>query len=131
MASALKNLSSYDPNQIPSAEKFIPILLYVSEEWSYDSFHEDAEDIYRLTTIETEDEGVSRHLANAYPPLAPLLSSVFPEMEQVCRYFPKEVSVKNPTNNLLHQEDHFFFADSVFFEMFSFRFTQGTIPLLL
>ena len=101
------------------------ILLYINEEWSYDSFHEDADTIYRFTTIETEDEGVVRHLANAYPPLAPLLASVFPEMERVCRYFPKNLSVKNPENNLLNQESNFFFADSVFFEMFTFQFEQG------
>ncbi len=101
------------------------ILLYINEEWSYDAFHEDADAIYRITTLETEDEGVVRHLANAYPPLAPLLASTFPEMEQVCRYFPKNLSVKNPATNLINQEEHFFFADSVFFEMFSFQFEQG------
>lgn len=101
------------------------IFLYVNEEWSYDTFHEDAGAIYRFTTLETEDEGVVRRLANAYPPLAPLLGSVFPEMAQICRYFPKSIAVKNPENNLLNQESLFFFADSVFFEMFSFQFEQG------
>lgn len=101
------------------------ILLYINEEWSYDAFHEDVDTIYRLTTIETEDDGVVRHLANAYPPLAPLLASTYPELEQVCRYFPMNISVKNPENNVLNQEDHFFFADSVFFDLFSFRFERG------
>jgi len=101
------------------------ILLYINEEWSYDTFHADADDIYRITTKETEDDGIVRHLANAYPPLAPLLASTYPELEEVCRYFPKNLSVKNPENNVLNQEDHFFFADSVFFEMFSFQFEQG------
>ena len=102
------------------------ILLYVNEEWSYDSFHEDADRIYRFTTIETEDDGIERHLANAYPPLAPLLGSAFPEMEKVCRYFPNQISVKNPENNLLNQEGKFFFADSVFFDLFTFPFEQGS-----
>lgn len=101
------------------------ILLYINEEWSYDTFHADADDIYRITTLETEDDGIVRHLANAYPPLASLLASTYPELEEVCRYFPKNLSVKNPENNVLNQEDHFFFADSVFFEMFSFQFEQG------
>ena len=101
------------------------ILLYINEEWSYDSFHEDAHAIYRFTTIETEDDGITRHLANAYPPLAPLLASVYPEMEQVCRYLPGSLSVRNPANNQVNQENRFFFADSVFFEMFSFRFESG------
>ena len=101
------------------------ILLYINHEWSYDTFHEGTEDIYRFTTLETEDEGIVRHLANAYSPLAPLLASAFPEIEQVCRYFPQNISVKNPENNLLNQESRFFFADSVFFEIFTFQFEQG------
>ncbi len=100
------------------------ILLYINEEWSYDAFHENPESIYRFTTIENED-GIVRHLANAYPPLAPLLGSVFPEMEHVCRYFPLSISVKNPENNMLNQEGSFFFADSIFFDLFSFNFLQG------
>lgn len=101
------------------------ILLYINEEWSYDTFHQDPDHIYRVTTHETEDDGIVRHLANAYPPLAPLMASTYPELEEVCRYFPYQLSVGNPENNVLHQEDHFFFADSVFFDMFSFPFEEG------
>ncbi len=108
----------------------IAILLYVQKEWSYDAFHEDAEAIYRVTTLENED-GVIRHLANAYPPPAPLLSSTFPEMEQVFRFFSNNLSVKNPENNAINQESRFFFADSVFFEMFSFHFEQGLLATAL
>ena len=109
----------------------IIILLYVNEEWSYDAFHENADSIYRFTTYETEDEGTVRHLANTYGPLAPLLETAFPEIEHTCRYFPKNLSVKNPQNNLLFQEDRFFFADSVFFELFSFHFKQGIVSTAL
>ena len=101
------------------------ILLYINEEWSYDSFHEEADTIYRVTTDETEDDGIVRHLANAYPPLAPLLASTYAEIEQVCRYFPSNLSVKNPENNTLNQESQFFFADSVFFEFSLSRSSRG------
>lgn len=107
------------------------ILLYINDEWSYDSFHEDADSIYRFTTIETGEEGVTRHLANAYPPLALLLKTAYPEIEQVCRYFPNNLSVKNPETNQEGQESRFFFADSVFFEMFSFEFEQGLAETVL
>lgn len=107
------------------------ILLYINEEWSFDTFHEEADSIYRVTTDETEDDGIVRHLANAYPPLAPLLASTYPEIEQACRYFPSNLSVKNPENNTLHQESQFFFADSVFFELFSFQFEQGVAETAL
>lgn len=107
------------------------ILLYINEEWSYDTFHADSESIYRVTTEETEEDGVVRHLANAYPPLAPLLASTYPEITQVCRYFPSNLSVKNPENNTLNQESQFFFGDSVFFELFTFPFEQGAAETAL
>ncbi|MBX2872110.1 MAG: ABC transporter permease [Saprospiraceae bacterium] len=107
------------------------ILLYINEEWSYDSFHAEADAIYRVTTDETEDDGIVRHLANAYPPLAPLLASTYPEIKQACRYFPNNLSVKNPENNILNQERKFFFADSVFFDLFSFQFEQGVAETAL
>lgn len=107
------------------------ILLYINEEWSYDTFHAESEAIYRVTTDETEDDGVVRHLANAYPPLAPLLASTYPEITQTCRYFPSNLSVKNPENNTLNQESQFFFGDSVFFEMFTFPFEQGAAETAL
>lgn len=107
------------------------ILLYINEEWSYDTFHAESDAIYRVTTDETEDDGVVRHLANAYPPLAPLLASTYPEISQVCRYFPSNLSVKNPENNTLNQESQFFFGDSVFFELFTFPFEQGAAETAL
>lgn len=107
------------------------ILLYINEEWSYDTFHVGSESIYRVTTEETEEDGVVRHLANAYPPLAPLLAATYPEITQVCRYFPSNLSVKNPENNTLNQESQFFFGDSVFFELFTFPFEQGAAETAL
>ncbi len=100
------------------------ILLFVNNEWQYDTFHDDADRIYRVTTMEKTEDGF-RHLANAFPPLAPRLQTAFPELEQVVRYFPYSVSVKNPENNTLFQEKDFYFADSLFFTMFSFQFEKG------
>ncbi len=100
------------------------ILLYVHKEWHYDAFHENGNDIYRVTTFET-DEGTERFTANTYHPLAPILESTFPEKTIVVRYFPVSISVKNLENNEQAQEKEFYFADSLFFQMFSFEFVKG------
>ncbi|MBK7871974.1 MAG: ABC transporter permease [Saprospiraceae bacterium] len=101
------------------------IMLFVYDEWQFDQFHENGDHIYRVTTIEKTEDGTLHHLANAYPPVAPRLQSAFSELEQVVRFFPYSVSVKNPDNNTLFQEEKFFFADSLFFSMFSFQLESG------
>lgn len=97
------------------------VFLYIQDENRFDKFHLDHERLFRVTTIET-DEGVSRHLANAYAPLAALLNTGFPGAKQIVRFFPFNGMVKNPANNALFQEPNFCLADSLFFEVFDFYF---------
>lgn len=100
------------------------ITLYVYDEWQYDGFHEKGSDLYRITTFES-DGGLERNLANAYYPLQPVLTATLPEKSQVVRYFSNSISVKNTTTNEVAQEEQFFFADSLFFNLFSFEFIHG------
>lgn len=101
----------------------ILIMLYVQDELSYDRYHEHADRIYRVTTVEKND-GQVRHLANAYGPLAPALLTDFPEIRDVVRFFPYPVGVQSGPEKQF-QEDRFFLTDSTVFEMFSFTFKQG------
>ena len=100
------------------------IFLFVSNEFKFDKFHKDAESIYRVTTIE-EQEGVKRQFAHAYLPYLPILKSQRPEIVDAVRLLPQSVSVANKERNVVFQENNFCYADSNFFEMFSFRFLQG------
>ena len=100
------------------------ILLYVNDEWNYDNFHEKGDEIYRITTFESGG-GVERFTANSYHPLAPVLEATLPEKSKVVRYFPQSISVKNPENNEVTQEEQFYFTDSLFFDLFSFEFIAG------
>ena len=100
------------------------ILIYVNDELTYDAFHKDADQLYRITTFESDD-GVERNVANAYHPLAPIIESTFPDKTKVVRYFPQSLSVKNLKTNEVQQENNFHFADSLFFDVFSFEFVSG------
>ena len=106
------------------------IALFVLDEWRYDAFHHEPEQIYRIITHE-QDENVSRKLANAYFPLADLLHTAVPEMQEVVRYFPYSLTVHNPANGVRHQEAAFVFADSLFFDLFNFRFLAGNAATAL
>ncbi len=101
----------------------ILILLYVQDELSYDKFHPNVEQIYRVTTEEVKD-GNFMHEANSFGPVAPALLNDFPEIEQAVRFFPYSLAVKRDEQGRF-QEDGFAFADSTFFEMFSFKFRMG------
>ncbi len=99
------------------------ILLYVQDELSYDKFHQNADRIYRVISEESEN-GVSAKVATTYAPLTPIMLSTNPEIENVVRLFPHSVMVKY-TEDVKFQEDKFFFCDSSFFDVFSFKLLQG------
>ena len=100
------------------------IFLFINDEWRYDKFHNQEQQIYRVTTIETEDK-VQMHLAYSAMPVANFLKQGFPEIQTTVRYLPQSVAITNPKNNEVSQESHFFFTDSLFFELFSFHFLAG------
>ncbi len=100
------------------------ISFYVWDEWNYDRFHQDHEKTFRVTTVETE-EGVTNHVANTYLPISRKLNSQMPEIHRNSRLLPYSVAIAFKRDRKLFQEDQFFFADSVFFELFNFHFLNG------
>ncbi|MFV1883329.1 MAG: ABC transporter permease [Balneola sp.] len=98
------------------------ILAYVSHELSFDSFHEKADLIVRVNMV--DEEGA---LAVTPSMVAPSLAAIAPEVEQwvrlyePTRYSPVIISVENQK----FQENSFLYADSSFFEIFSFQFING------
>src|SRR5689334_14899214 len=66
------------------------IFLFVSSEFGFDRFHKRASHIYRLTTQETS-EGHQRNYAHSFIPMAPLLQTQFPEIQQAVRLMPYSV----------------------------------------
>jgi len=101
------------------------IFLFVEEEQSYDSFHENSESIFRL-----EDEwiigGEKQHSAatNAY--LIPSLLEDCPEVTSGVRLVKSNWTaiIKFEENNF--PEDEFCFVDSTFFNFFTFKLIHGT-----
>ncbi len=92
----------------------IVIMLYVVDELSYDSFHEKGDRIYRAVP-----EGVARSAA----PLGEAMLSDIPGVENVVR-------LRQQNNFTLHFEDRsfseeVFFADSSFFDVFTFQLIAG------
>jgi len=99
------------------------ILQFVRHELSYDQYHENMNRIYRITSHEIH-EGNTRHLANTYSPLAPLLITDFPDIEYAVRFYPFSVAMEYDKEKCF-QEERFFFTDSTVFDVFSFAFIRG------
>lgn len=99
------------------------LLLFLTtlHEFSYDRFHDNADQIYRVYMEENLSTGVDRQ-ANMQVPLMPAILETFPEMEHASRW-------KNSGGVVQFEEnvrgESFRYADESFFQMFSFEFLQG------
>lgn len=98
------------------------ILTYVNHELSYDSFHENSDRIVRVNMTGEEGE-----ISVTPSMVAPSLASIAPEVEswvrlyEPTRYSPAIIGVEDQK----YQENSFLFADSSFFDVFTFQFLSG------
>lgn len=99
------------------------ILQYVSYERSYDDFHENGDNIYRLKRVLRTSDGRGIESAYSVRSLGPVLKKDFPEVVDFSRIW---ISANNPT---IYKEARFYekvlFVDQSFLKMFSFSFIKG------
>jgi putative ABC transport system permease protein len=101
----------------------IIIFLYVHQETSYDSFHRNADRIYRIGINGKVSDNRFNHAVTPAP-LSNTLIREIPEVEntvRVARFGAWLVRYGNVRFN----EDHVIFADTSFFSMFSFPLIRG------
>ncbi len=98
------------------------ILLYVNNELSYDKFHKGFDRIYRVTA-KAKLAGSEVTMAVSSPPLAERLSYDLEEVEAITRLLQLHRVIKHKDN--LYREDDMLYADSTFFDVFSFDVLRG------
>ena len=99
------------------------ILLYINDEVSYDKFHENGENIYRVVSnIEEPDNAFTWAVAQI--PLAPELKNRYPEIENFARVSPNG-RVKVTYEDREFYEENMIMADSTFFDVFTYEFIEG------
>ena len=98
------------------------LLVFVARELSYDTFHTEADSVYRAWV--QEDYGDDQQFFNTTTPipLAPTLKSGLPEVEQYARY--------NQIQNVVRQGDvefkeTLYIVDPAFLDIFSFPLIKG------
>ena len=116
---------------------FFLIVEYVAFERSYDSFHESADEIYRVAFDwgETDYKGNNSSIyASSVPAMGPALKEGIPEIKDFTRFVPV-LTVKpycvftyyeNNKVKYAGNADHGFYADSSFLKIFSFPILQGS-----
>lgn len=91
------------------------ILLFVREEMSYDDFHTNADRIALVRQFESSvRSGTS---------LGPFVEREFGQVEMTTRVVKERALISTPEQ--AYYEDHFYFVDSTFFEVFDFNLLTG------
>jgi len=102
------------------------IFVYVQDELSYDRFQKDYQNIYRVA-LHGRISGQEILTSNSSLPLAQAMLTEIPGVEEVIRLKPANggggMAVRY--DNLSFLEDKFFYADSNFYNFFSFKLLKG------
>ncbi|MDE3249585.1 MAG: ABC transporter permease [Bacteroidota bacterium] len=101
------------------------ITAYVLQELSYDRYNKNAGDIYRITRTFNNQQGVvSLTLATVSPPFGYYLPSEFPEIKNMTRLVDMGQAPLRYQEKMLN-EDHLWFGDEHFFEVFTANLQKG------
>ena len=102
--------------------------LYLFNELSYDAMHENADRIVKVN-MEYSFGGETGYVPVTGNKTAPVLKNNFPEIESAVRLmkYPRVITY----GDVLMEEKDFYYADSSFFEIFSFPLVQGQAQNIL
>src|SRR5579859_417069 len=112
------------------------IVLYVMDQYSYDSHHHDVKDIYRINSTIRLPGGVNyKNSATSSPPIAPAMKSDFSEVLQYTRVvgaatFGAKQSLLRYKEKSLYEKE-LVYADTAFFSVFTYHFIAGKAPKAL
>jgi putative ABC transport system permease protein len=105
------------------------ILQYVKYERSFDTFHTNAKDIYRIQYNGWQNGKLRFECAAAVPAVGPALKNNFPEVKRFTRLYPVSgvISYESPEHGLISfLEEKMQITDSSVFEIFDFTLLKGT-----
>jgi putative ABC transport system permease protein len=104
---------------------FLFIVLYVTDELSYDRFNLKADRICRINT-DLKYNGKITYFADAAPPVAPTLLQYYPEVERAVRLLPVQGGMRIGKGNGEIQETRVAVCDPQIFDVFTLPMVEGT-----
>ena len=109
---------------------FILITLYITDELSYDRYHEKANRIYRINS-DIRFGGTDLNMAVSADPMGATLKKDYPQVEEFTRIYASEGSKLFKKENAYITEDRVVYADSTLFEVFTFPAIAGNTKTAL
>ncbi len=102
----------------------IVITLFVKNELQHDQFHRNSDRIYKMIWDERVNRQEGRVMVTTSPPMGPALEANYPEVQKSVRFrYPDESRIRFGDQQFY--EDGVVYADSGFFEVFSFELESG------
>ena len=102
------------------------IFQYVRYHLSYDDFHEDTSQIFRVTQETGFKNGEVFNTASTYLPVGPLLMEELPEVTNQCRVYYLDRHAIVAREDRLFEQPAVAYADPTFFALFKHTFLEGT-----
>lgn len=104
----------------------IYVLHYARLEYSYDKFHPEADNIFRVITTRMRDGQEATRFASTFAGAGPAMKAVYPEIESYTRIFRRwRGGVINYGDTRFREKD-ILHVDSGFFKVFSFPLLSGS-----
>lgn len=101
------------------------LIIYVTDELSYDRYHENAGRIYRVSAKITEpDDQFTWNVAQI--PMGPQVVQDYPEVQSFVRFINMPRSLYKYEDKEYIEED-FYYADSTLFDIFSYKVLKGEV----
>ncbi|SDK86024.1 putative ABC transport system permease protein [Catalinimonas alkaloidigena] len=107
------------------------ILQYVSFELSYDAFHENADQVYRVTVSGYKNGQLDVQVPKVFSAAGPALKKDFPEVAEYARLWPINGTLALTHDAIVFNERRVFFADPSVLRLFTFRVQPGATGHLL
>ena len=105
------------------------LIIYVSNEVSYDRYHEKADRIYRVsTTIKEPDDAFTWIVAQI--PFGPQVAHDYPEVQSVVRFINMPRSLYKYEDKEFN-EGNFYYVDSTLFDIFTYKVLKGEVKSAL
>jgi putative ABC transport system permease protein len=102
---------------------FILIVLWIKAETSYDKFHKNAANIYRVDYLLYEEGVLEQHSAAGSTGVGKEIKNAFPEVADYTRFYRSEGLIKYGDKTF--KETNILYAQSSFFNIFSFPLVVG------
>ena len=101
------------------------LIIYVSDELSYDRYHENADRIYRVSSKITEtDDQFTWNVAQI--PMGPQVVQDYPEVQSFVRFINMPRALYK-FEDKEYIEENFYYADSTLFDIFTYKVIRGEV----